>query len=96
MDTTNELCKTCNAKEDTEHFLLLCRSYSFPRSTLLQKVSDIVGFEVSTLPRRRMVDILLYGKEGITDQNNNLILTHVIEYIINTKRLDIYWEEGGV
>ena len=96
LDTTNELCKTCNAKEDTEHFLLLCRSYSLPRSTLLQKVSDIVGFEVSTLPRRRMVDILLYGKEGITDQNNNLILTHVIEYIINTKRLDIYWEEGGV
>ena len=75
-------------------------SYSLPCSTLkkckMQNVSDIVGFEVSSLPRRRMVDILLYGKEGITDQNNNLILTHVIEYIINTKRLDIYWEEGGV
>ena len=95
LDTSNSLCLVCNKKEDTEHFLLLCKSYSLSRTILLQKVSDTLGYNVSTFPKRILVNILLFGKEGIPDSKNLQILNLVIEYIIKSKRLDILWGEGG-
>ena len=95
LDTSDGLCLLCHRIEDSEHFLLLCRSYALSRTTLLQKVSDTLGQNVSSIPRSRMVNILLYGKEGIPDSKNFLILTYVIDYIIKSKRLDILREEGG-
>ena len=90
LDTTDNLCVACGVKEDTEHFLLFCRSYHLSRSTLMQNVSDIIGRAVSTFPRRTLVNILLRGKEDIDEKKNNLILNCVVDYIIQSKRLDIY------
>ena len=96
-DTSNRLCIVCNTTEDTEHFLLLCRSFTPLRSTLLQKVSDILEFEVSNIPRRSLVNILLFGKEDIPINKNLSILNLVIEFIISTKRLDyFFWGGGGI
>ena len=60
-----------------------------------QNISNILGYEMSTLPRRMLVNLLLYGREDTTAEKNNLILNNVIEYIIKSKRLDIL-EEGEV
>ena len=95
LDTSNGLCLLCNIKEDTEHFLLSCRSFILSRSTLLQKVSDTLGYNVSSIPKSRMVNILLFGKEGIPDSKNYLILSFVVDYIIKSKRLDTLGEGGG-
>ena len=95
LDTSNNLCLLCNSKEDTEHFLLLCKSYSLSRTILLQKVSDTLGYNVATFPKSSLVNILLFGKEGIPDSKNLQILNLVIEYIIKSKRLDILGGEGG-
>ena len=94
-DTSNRLCIVCNTTEDTEHFLLLCRAFTPLRSTLLQKVSDILEFEVSNIPRRSLVNILLFGKEDIPINKNLSILNLVIEFIISTKRLDYFGGGGG-
>ena len=56
----------------------------------MQNVSDIIGSAVSTFPRRTLVNILLRGKEDIDEKKKNLILNCVVEYIIQSKRLDIY------
>ena len=96
LDTSDGLCHVCKKKEDTEHFLLFCRSYILSRSTMMQNITNILGYEVSTLPRRTLVNLLLYGREDTTAEKNNLILNNVIEYIIKSKRLDILEEgEGG-
>jgi len=97
LDTPNGLCTLCNQKEDTNHYLLSCRSYILSRATLMQKISEILGYDVSTLPKRTLVNLLLYGREDITVSKNYLILNNVIEYIIQSKRLDIFGEvEGGI
>ena len=62
---------------------------------MMQNISNILGYDVSTLPRRTLVNLLLYGREDTTAEKNNLILNNVIEYIIKSKRLDIL-EEGEV
>ena len=94
LDTSNGLCTLCNSKEDTVHFLLLCRSYILARTTLLHNVSDTLGFNVSTLPRRSLVNILLFGKEGIPDEKNFQILNFVVDFIIKSKRLDLFGGGG--
>ena len=95
QDIANGLCEVCNTKEDTKHFLLLCRSYTSLRTTLLQKISNILHLDVSTLSRRSLVNILLFGRKDIPDSDNNRILNSVIDFIIKSKRLDIFWGEGG-
>ena len=97
LDTSNGLCHVCKKKEDTEHFLLFCRSYILSRSTMMHNITNILGYDVSTLPKRTLVNLLLYGREDITVSKNYLILNNVIEYIIQSKRLDIFGEvEGGI
>ena len=58
------------------------------RSTLMQKVSDILCFDVSTLPKKRIVSILLYGKEDICDEKNSNILRASTFFIQCSKRFD--------
>ena len=96
LDSPNDKCVVCKTREDTEHYLLLCRSYTLSRATLMHNISEIINVNMSTLPRKRVVNILLYGREDLTDHNNFLILNHVVDYIIISKRLDTYREgEGG-
>ena len=96
LDTNNNLCLVCNRKEDTVHFLLHCRSFSLSRTTLLQRVTELLGWDVSILPRGRLVSTLLYGRGDTTYHNNYLILKSVVDYIIQSKRLDRPREVGGV
>ena len=87
-DTSSDLCTLCNKKEDTEHYLLHCKSYALTRTILLQNVSAVLGYDISSIPRKKMVSIFLYGKEEIPDTKNLLILNYVAEYIEKSKRLD--------
>ena len=87
-DTTDPFCIVCGSLEDTKHYLLLCKSYQLSRVTLLQNVSNILKVNISTLPQRQMVSILLYGREDMNLECNHNILNEVINFIIKTKRLD--------
>ena len=88
-DTPYPYCTICECTEDTAHFLLHCKSFKLSRNTLMQKVSTILGFNISSLPQRKIVDILLYGKADIDYVRNKCILEEVTHFIKNTKRLDI-------
>ena len=95
IDTSDSFCEVClktkklKIKENNEHYLLHCDSYVLSRNTLFQKISDKMELDFSTLPKKKMVSILLYGTEGSTDKQNNLILNFVAEFIEKSKRLDI-------
>ena len=65
-DTPLPFCRICESIEDTTHFLLLCKSFRLLRSTLMQNVSNILGFDILTLPRRRIINVLLYGREDMS------------------------------
>ena len=68
-DTSDPFCSVCESTEDTEHFLLHCRSFRLLRTDLIQSVSTIIdNFE--NLPRRSKVKSLLYGDPGLDVTRN--------------------------
>ena len=87
-DTPEPFCIVCESIEDTMHYLLLCKSFRLQRSSLMQNVSTILGFDILTLPRRRIVNILLYGREDMSYEKNKSILEEVAKYIFLTKRFE--------
>ena len=87
-DTPNPCCHVCKTTEDSTHFLLLCKSFRLSRSALMHNISSILGFEISSLPRRNIVQIFLYGKEGIDNSKNRRILEEVSNFIDQSKRFD--------
>jgi hypothetical protein len=87
-DTSDPYCIVCGKIEDTSHYLIHCKSYRLARVTLLQKVSDILSVNISTLPKRRILSILLYGSEDMSAEQNHSILLLVTMFIEQSKRLD--------
>ena len=87
-DTPLPFCRICESIEDTTHFLLLCKSFRLLRSTLMQNVSNILGLDILTLPRRRIINVLLYGREDMSFEKNKSVLEEVAKYILLTKRFD--------
>ena len=87
-DTSDPLCIVCGVNEDTCHYLLHCKSYRLARVSLLQEVSRISAVDISTIPQRRRVSILLYGSQDLTEKKPLNILNLVTSFIQKTKRLD--------
>ena len=54
----------------------------------MHNISSILGFEVSSLPKKKIVEILLYGKEGISNEKNRRILEEVSSFIDCSKRFE--------
>ena len=81
-------CDVCETEENTEHYFLTCISYCLSRATMLQKVSDIIDVDLSTLPKRTQISILLYGRVGLSDDKNLKILKAVTDFTVSSKRLD--------
>ena len=82
-------CAVCETVEDTEHFLLHCRSFTLTRVDLIQSVSSIFT-NFSNLSRKMKVRLLLYGDDKLDLKSNRIILEKAGDYIIKSKRLDIF------
>ncbi len=63
-------CVVCDIPEDTDHYLLTCPSYRLSRATMFQKVTEIIGIDISTLPKKMRTSILLYGRGDLSDESN--------------------------
>jgi hypothetical protein len=84
---TGPNCAVCDIPETTEHYLLYCRSFRLSRTTLFEKVSEIMNVDFSTLPRITKKKTLLYGESELTDEQNLKILSFTTEFIEQSKRL---------
>ena len=68
--------------EDTEHFLLLCSSFTEYRRSLLAGANDVLQtYGYPEAPGYNILQLLLYG-----DKANALILNLTIKIILETER----------
>lgn len=94
-DTPDPFCIVCESIENTEHYLLHCRSYRLARAELSQKISLIIGSSFEQLPTKSKLRILLYGQDKLDVEKNKMILEEVGTYICKSKRLNTHRGEGG-
>ena len=80
------LCGT-NSLETSEHFLLHCPNFA---SLRLKLFDNLHNNNILLLPydKSLIVQIFLYGSNKFNPTINKIIITLVIDYIINSKRFD--------
>ena len=72
----------CNEDDETtEHYLLCCHLHRLHRVALLEIVSIILKFNVSTLSERDLCLLLLYGDDNINEYSNSYLLESTIKFI---------------
>ena len=77
----------CGLEEETSvHFFLCCPLYLTIRSTLLNKISDIISADVTVFPDEHLYHILIYGSNVYNSVCNRLIITETITYIRKSGR----------
>ena len=64
-DTPDIICPFGDGIDDTEHFLLLCKSFRDIRATLMQNVSNIMNVNFDLFPNKRKIEYLLYGSDTL-------------------------------
>ena len=89
-DTPDIICPSGDGIENTEHFLLLCKSFRDIRATLMQNVSNIMRVNFDIFPNKRKIEYLLYGCGTLQDDSNKMIIKETICYIRKSKRFDKY------
>ena len=75
--------------EDTEHFLLLCSSFTEYRRSLLAGAYDVLlTYGYSEYLSSNILQLLLYGDKNVPLEENALILNLTIKFILETERFD--------
>ena len=87
-DTPDDTCRCGNGVETTEHFLLACRFFYTERVSLLALLNPFIVkvYPQTPITNLETTKILLYGDEKLNPQENKIILTETIKYIVNTER----------
>ena len=89
QDTVNPMCSINDGIEDTEHFLLLCNSFTEQRHDLLAGVNDLLeAYGYSEALDNNILQLLLYGNKNFPLEANRLILNATMNYIFETERFD--------
>ena len=87
-ETINPLCPSNDGIEDTEQYLLLCRSYVGVRYDLLASVAAI--FQLYSLSssssNQELVKVILYGDERLPIDLNKKLLAATLKFIHATER----------
>ena len=89
-DAYGGLCLTCGSEEHTKHFLLHCASFRLSRTTLMQRISELINFDILTLPENKIVTIFTNGDPQFDFATNTMILTEVTKFISDSRRLDTF------
>ena len=87
LDTLNPLCSCSLETECTEHFFLRCQNYITIRQTLFNELKRI-NPNVLNFTDRSITQILLYGDPKFDEVANKMILKAIIEFIVNSRRLE--------
>ena len=87
-DTLNPLCSCGYEIGSTSHYLLRYSLYTSSRRTLLESVSAIIGPN-DDFSENKLVNILLFGDQHYSPEQNSFILKHTIEFLKVSERFDI-------
>ena len=83
VDTPSAICDCQEEGEDCTHFFLNCVLYVTHRATLLNCATDIFG-KYNLTEQAINVNVLLYGHQKLTLEDNRLILQATIRFIDDT------------
>ncbi len=78
---------SCGEIENAEHFLLDCGSNLVVKVTMLDSITDLLT--ANGLTDRINVDLLLYGSNRLSDDNNKKLFSFVQRFIAESKRFAI-------
>jgi len=90
-------CPNCNSQnEDINHYFLSCPKYAALRTELFQDIASVISpgvhhsliIPTSKNEKQDFLNILLYGSENETNENNILIIKFVENYLLHSKRFD--------
>ena len=79
--TLNPLCSCSTEVESTSHYFLRCHFFDALRATLMNDLRYIDS-DLPTLRDENLTNILLYGNQIYDDKTNQIVLMHVIRYMI--------------
>ena len=83
------MCPTNDDVEDTEHFLLLCPSFTVQRQNLLAEILPLLRpYGYANHSNVVLTQLLLYGDENLPNDVNRNILELTFQFIQDTGRLD--------
>ena len=86
--TLNPLCSCKNLEtETTDHYLLRCDFYTNTRTTLLEKLVEIVG-NIDNLSDDQLIFLLLYGDVNYNTEKYNSILKNTIHFLTESERFN--------
>ena len=85
-DTTSNICRCKEDKEDTRHYFFSCSLFKNQREILLTSVKEILQ-KYSLDSQHKEVEIYLYGHHSISRIDNKNIILATIKYIKDTNRL---------
>ena len=81
------MCPANDGVEDTEHYLLLCKSYEEPRRELLNGLNAILPpCDISNLSNELLIELILYGNERLPFDVNKRLIEATHKFIYTTKR----------
>ena len=86
QDSLNSFCNCGRHIETTIHFFLHCLNSSNQGKTLFEKISNMKRSLLNQNDSIR-IETLLFGTNGLDDDENAWIIESTIEYIITTERL---------
>ena len=77
----------CGIEDETPvHYFLCCLHYNVLRVTCLGKISDVIGNDITVLPREHLYSILIYGSNTFNNISNKFIINATIEFIRHSGR----------
>ena len=82
----SSICACGLEDESSSHFFIRCPRYQSIRLTLLSKINEIIGSDISVLPSEHLFHIILYGSNVYNNLTNRLILEQSIIYIGKSQR----------
>ena len=82
QDCLNPLCSCSLEAELNFHFFLHCQHFIQSRQTFLDSVKKIVN-DISNLTDNVLVNLLLYGSQTFTFEQNSTIIKASIKYILS-------------
>ena len=88
-DTPSDICSCHVSSETTEHFLIHCGLYTVARHAMLQVINPILASNGLHLQNELLANLLLYGNDALTFDENKAVLTATLKFIQKSTRFDI-------
>ena len=82
----NPTCICGLGDETSVHFFLCCPRYTNLRVIYLGKISEIIGSDVTVLPKDHLTKILMYGSNVYNTITNELIIKQTLIFLKKTGR----------